>query len=85
MITNDKFLNNLQGYDYERLLTEEMVAKVQTEIDAAGPKFEFKALMKVSEVAAQLSNWVRAMVKLYKVNLIVRPKQAQLKEAKEKF
>lgn len=85
MITNDKFLQNLQTYDYEELLTEDMVGKVTAEIEAAGPKYEFKHLMKVSEVAAQLSNWVRAMVELYKVNLIVRPKQAQLKEAQERF
>jgi len=85
MITDSDFLNKLQNYDYEVRLSEEICTKTREEIDKVGPKFEFAHLKKVSEVAAQLSLWVKAMLDLYKVNLIVRPKQAQLKEAQEKF
>lgn len=36
MITNSEFLSQLQGYDYEVKLNEEMTTKVQEEIDKAG-------------------------------------------------
>lgn len=42
------------------------------------PNFNKEALKSINLVAANLAGWVLAMQNLYKVNLIVRPKQAEL-------
>lgn len=42
------------------------------------PNFNKEHLLKINMVAANLAGWVLAMQNLYTVNLIVRPKQAEL-------
>lgn len=39
----------------------------------------------VSAVAMNLAKWVHAMDKFYRVNLVVKPKKAQLAVAEEKY
>jgi dynein heavy chain len=50
------------------------------------PEFQPQMIKtKINLVAGNLANWVVAQRKLYEVNLVVRPKMAQLAEAKEAF
>jgi dynein heavy chain len=42
------------------------------------PNFNKDALKSINLVASNLAGWVLAMQNLYKVNLVVRPKQAEL-------
>lgn len=41
--------------------------------------------MTISEVAANLAQWVMAMDKYYNVNLVVKPKKIKLAEAQAKY
>jgi len=42
----------------------------------ADPKFNKQHLLGINKVAANMAAWVIAMESFYKVNLIVKPKQA---------
>jgi hypothetical protein len=49
------------------------------------PTFNKEYMMKINPTAANFAAWAIAMKNLYQVNLIVKPKQAQLAEAMEKY
>ena len=49
-----------------------------------GDDYQYKVVKKSSVAAAGLGKWVKAMIQYDEAMKVVRPKQAQLKEAKEK-
>ena len=80
---NAGFLNDLLNYDSESL-EEPTIKEISKYLD--DPRFEPEHIKtKLNMVAGNLAYWVKAMRELYEVNLVVRPKQAQLAEAKKAF
>mmetsp|Transcript_44339 Transcript_44339/g.32361 ORF Transcript_44339/g.32361 Transcript_44339/m.32361 type:complete len:148 (+) Transcript_44339:632-1075(+) len=79
MMNRDDFLKSLHGYDRENI-PEPIIKKLHQEI-LSNPDFEVAKIKNVSEVAANLAQWVVAMDKFYSVNLIVKPKKLALAEA----
>ena len=75
MMNKDDFLKQLLGYDKENI-PEPLIKKLQEYIK--NPKFEMGHLKTISEIAANLANWVIAMDKYYNVNLVVKPKKIAL-------
>jgi hypothetical protein len=69
------FLGDLMNYDSEAV-TEKHIKGLKPFTD--NPKFDKTTLLTTSLVAANIAGWVLAMQNLYQVNLIVRPKQAEL-------
>ena len=62
-------------------MTEQLIETLRPLINAA--EYEDEVLKKASKAAAGLGKWVRAMVQYDDAMKVVKPKQAQLKEAKE--
>jgi dynein heavy chain len=82
MMNEGGFLKSLLEYKKEEI---EQSTIDQLKKYMENERFERDSLMKVSEIAANLAEWVKAMYKFYHVNLIVKPKQEALAKAtKEK-
>lgn len=82
MMNEVGFLKSLLEYKKEEI-EEKTINDLKKYID--DPKFVREYLVTVSEIAANLADWVIAMNKFYHVNLIVKPKQFALEKAtKEK-
>lgn len=79
VLTSD-LLKNCQQYDRDNIKPE-IIEKLRPLIEA--PEYDDKVLQNASKAAWGLAKWVRAMVKYDDAMKIVKPKQAQLKEAKE--
>lgn len=69
------FLSKLLNYDKEAI-TEKHIKTLAPLL--AIDKFDKKHLLGINKVAANMAAWVIAMNAFYCVNLIVKPKQAQL-------
>jgi dynein heavy chain len=82
MMIKPSFLNDLQTYDRENI-AEDFIKKLQPVLSE--PNFNEAHLKGVNAVAANLACWVIAMDKFYAVNLVVKPKKAQLAVAQEEF
>jgi dynein heavy chain len=76
------FLDRVVGYKSEEL-TEKHIKDLQVFLDI--PTFNKEYMMKINPTAANFAAWAIAMKNLYQVNLIVKPKQAQLAEAMAKY
>lgn len=82
MMNEAGFLKSLVEYKKEDI-QEPTINQLQKYIK--DPNFNRETLAGVSEIAANLADWVIAMDKFYHVNLIVKPKQIALEKAtKEK-
>lgn len=79
VLTGD-LLKNCQNYEKDKI-PPELIEKLRPLIDA--PEYEDGVLQKASKAAWGLAKWVRAMVQYDDAMKVVKPKQAQLKEAKE--
>lgn len=75
LMNDSEFLKNLLFYKKEEL-TEKQIKALQPLL--TDPKFDKKHLLGINKVAANMAAWVIAMESFYRVNLIVKPKQAQL-------
>lgn len=74
------FLSGLMNFDKDSI-TEEMIVKLKSYVD--NPLFQPAQIQKISKACTSLCMWVHAMYKFYFVNLVVAPKKAALKKAKE--
>jgi dynein heavy chain len=82
MMGQSDFLDRVVGYNSETL-TEKHITSLQVFLDI--PTFNKEYMMKINPTAANFAAWAIAMKNLYQVNLIVKPKQAQLAEAMAKY
>jgi len=73
-----KFLDNLRTFEKDDL-TEKQIVDLKPYIEHE--KFNKESMKNISEVAMGLCEWVLAMNTYYNVNLIVKPKKAQLEIA----
>ena len=78
MMNEQGFLKSLLDYKKEDI-QEATINQLKKYTDS--PKFNREYLSGVSEIAANLADWVIAMNKFYHVNLIVKPKQIALEKA----
>lgn len=76
------FLSSLMNFDKDSI-TEEMITKLKSYVE--NPLFQPDKIQKVSKACTSLCMWVHAMYKFYFVNLVVAPKKAALKQAKEEL
>jgi len=75
-------LKQLQGYDKENI-EEDKIKKLQEWIK--NPKFHRDHLKNISEIAANLADWVIAMDSFHTVNKVVKPKQQALAVAEAEY
>ena len=81
-MNDSDFLKKLLFYDKEALTEKHIKALAPLLADV---KFDKKYLLGINKVAANMAAWVIAMDAFYRVNLIVKPKQAQLAIALGKY
>lgn len=82
MMMDPGFLKSLINYPKDDI-TQELVDQINPII--IQDNFQSDRLKNVSAVAMNLAKWVHAMDKFYRVNLVVKPKKAQLAVAEEKY
>jgi len=74
------FLDQVQNYPKDDLTEEKIKALAPI---TSQEKYDAEKIKSSSTVAASFASWVKAMEEYYKVNLIVKPKKAQLVIAEE--
>jgi dynein heavy chain len=70
----------LRGYPKEDQKQEVVDA---TKLVIETPEFDGELIKKASVAAAGMADWARAIIQFHDALLVVKPRQAQLKEAKE--
>jgi dynein heavy chain len=73
-------ITRLRGYPKEDQKPD-VVAQVKEVIEL--PEFDGDLIKKASVAAAGMADWARAIIQFHDALLVVKPRQAQLKEAKE--
>jgi len=73
MLGQTDFLDRVLNYKSEEL-TEKTINALSVFIEM--PCFNKEYMMKINPTAANFAAWAIAMKNLYKVNLVVKPKQA---------
>ena len=79
-VLNAKLLTRLQTYDKDNI-PPEMIEKLKPLIEA--PDYEESKIQNASTAAYGLSKWCKAMVQYDEAMKVVKPKQEELKGAKE--
>ena len=79
-VLTGELLKKCQNYEKDKI-PPELIDTLRPVIEQ--PEYEDSVLQKASKAAWGLAKWVRAMVQYDDAMKVVKPKQAQLKEAKE--
>ena len=79
-LLNAELLKNLKGYNKDNI-SPDIIDKLKPII--VSQEYQEDVLINASKAAAGLAKWVRAIVQYDDAMKVVRPKQAQLKEAME--